>query len=113
MSAHVLVPGTLFRSPEERTGKTSGKSGKRRGPMTMPFHFEGDGMARLLTLYTHEGKPVAYPEPKTAAKFNETPGKGISWAAWSWNPVTGCLHGLQILLCARDRQFRAIQGRLS
>jgi protein gp37 len=25
--------------------------------------------------------------------FNETPGDGISWAAWSWNPVTGCLHG--------------------
>jgi single-stranded DNA-binding protein len=26
MSAHVLVSGTLFRAPEERTGKTSGKS---------------------------------------------------------------------------------------
>ena len=25
MSAHVLVSGTLFRSPEERTGKRSGK----------------------------------------------------------------------------------------
>src|SRR5215831_21170551 len=25
MSAHVLVSGTLFRAPEERTGKTSGK----------------------------------------------------------------------------------------
>ena len=26
MSAHVLISGTLFRSPEERTGKTSGKN---------------------------------------------------------------------------------------
>ena len=26
MSAHVLVSGTLFRAPEERTGKASGKS---------------------------------------------------------------------------------------
>ena len=26
MSAHVLISGTLFRAPEERTGKTSGKS---------------------------------------------------------------------------------------
>ena len=25
MSAHVLIQGTIFRSPEERTGKTSGK----------------------------------------------------------------------------------------
>lgn len=28
-----------------------------------------------------------------ATAFNETTGEGISWAAWSWNPVTGCLHG--------------------
>lgn len=46
-----------------------------------------------LTLYTHDGKPVSYPEPKGKATFNETKGAGISWAAWSWNPVTGCLHG--------------------
>lgn len=47
----------------------------------------------MLTLYTHKGDPVEYPEPKGKATFNETTGEGISWAAWSWNPVTGCLHG--------------------
>jgi protein gp37 len=47
----------------------------------------------MLTLYTHDGKPFQYPEPKSKATFNQTPGEGISWAAWSWNPVTGCLHG--------------------
>lgn len=47
----------------------------------------------MLTLHTHEGGEVAYPKPQGAAKFNETAGEGISWAAWSWNPVTGCLHG--------------------
>ena len=26
MSAHVLISGTLFRAPEERTGKTSGRN---------------------------------------------------------------------------------------
>jgi hypothetical protein len=26
MTAHVLIHGTLFRAPEPRTGKTSGKS---------------------------------------------------------------------------------------
>jgi protein gp37 len=47
----------------------------------------------MLTLYTHTGDPVEYPEPKGRATFNQTQGEGISWASWSWNPVTGCLHG--------------------
>lgn len=47
----------------------------------------------MLTLRTHDGNPVLYPQPHGAATFNETKGEGISWAAWSWNPVTGCLHG--------------------
>ena len=49
--------------------------------------------ATPLTLFTHKGEPVQYPKPKGRSTFNETPGDGISWAAWSWNPVTGCLHG--------------------
>lgn len=47
----------------------------------------------LLTLVTHEGAEVKYPKPQAEPTFNETKGEGISWAAWSWNPVTGCLHG--------------------
>jgi protein gp37/ParB-like chromosome segregation protein Spo0J len=47
----------------------------------------------FLTLRTHTGEEVQYPEPQAKATFNETKGAGISWAAWSWNPVTGCLHG--------------------
>ncbi len=47
----------------------------------------------MLTLYTHTGTPIQYPEPKGKPTFNQTTGEGISWAAWSWNPVTGCLHG--------------------
>lgn len=47
----------------------------------------------MLTLRTHTGEPVLYPQPKAKAKFNETTADGISWAAWSWNPLTGCLHG--------------------
>jgi protein gp37 len=47
----------------------------------------------MLTLRTHTGDPVEYPQPQSAATFNQTDGEGISWAAWSWNPVTGCLHG--------------------
>ncbi|MGH3499335.1 MAG: DUF5131 family protein [Nocardioidaceae bacterium] len=47
----------------------------------------------MLTLRTHKGDPVEYPQPQGKPTFNETTGEGISWAAWSWNPVTGCLHG--------------------
>ena len=47
----------------------------------------------MLTLRTHDGREVAYPQPQSAATFNQTSGPGISWANWSWNPVTGCLHG--------------------
>lgn len=47
----------------------------------------------MLTLFTHTGEAVEYPKPQGKATFNETTGPGISWASWSWNPVTGCLHG--------------------
>lgn len=47
----------------------------------------------MLALRTHKGDEVAYPQPASKATFNETTGDGISWASWSWNPVTGCLHG--------------------
>lgn len=47
----------------------------------------------MLTLYTHKGEEVPYPQPRAKPTFNLTTGEGISWAAWSWNPVTGCLHG--------------------
>lgn len=47
----------------------------------------------MLTLHTHTGDEVRYPKPQGKATFNESTGDGISWASWSWNPVTGCLHG--------------------
>lgn len=49
--------------------------------------------AVMLTLRTHTGEEVTYPKPQSKATFNQTSGDGISWAEWSWNPVTGCLHG--------------------
>lgn len=36
------------------------------------------------------------PGPLHPHKFTEQePDGGISWARWSWNPVTGCLHGCE------------------
>lgn len=45
-----------------------------------------------VELIRPDGTTVPYPKPKVV-KFNETEGDGISWAGWSWNPVTGCEHG--------------------
>jgi protein gp37 len=49
----------------------------------------------MLTLYDANGRPYLYRQPQGRATFNETKGEGISWAAWSWNPVTGCRHGCE------------------
>jgi len=46
----------------------------------------------MLKLKTHLGKEVSYKLPASKATFNRT-NEQISWAGWSWNPVTGCLHG--------------------
>lgn len=46
----------------------------------------------MLTLHTHDGREVLYPEPKGKPKFNLSKGQGVSWAAWTHNPITGCLH---------------------
>lgn len=46
-----------------------------------------------IELVTHTGEKVPYHRPQAPAAFNQTRGDGISWAKWSWNPVTGCLHG--------------------
>lgn len=63
----------------------------------------------MLTLRTHIGDPVEYPQPQSRATFNQTDGEGISWAAWSWNPVTGCLHGCDYCY-ARAIAHRFIDG---
>lgn len=51
--------------------------------------------ADTLLLSTHDGRTVAYPRPKSKATFNQSSGAGVSWAAWTWGPVTGCLHACQ------------------
>jgi ParB-like chromosome segregation protein Spo0J len=47
---------------------------------------------KTITLLTHEGVEVPYPEPKSKSTFNQTNDQ-VDWAKWTWNPVTGCLHG--------------------
>jgi len=66
--------------------------------------------AVMLTLRTNDGAEVKYPQPQSKATFNESKGDGISWAGWSWNPVTGCLHGCNYCYAreiATSDRFRA------
>lgn len=71
-----------------------GRDGKNyTAPTPKPTSPPAPKPQTMITLYTHEGTPVAYPQPASKPTFNNTSGPGISWAEWSWNPVTGCLHG--------------------
>lgn len=47
---------------------------------------------QLTKLFLLDGKTMDVGMPKAKSTFNPT-NEHISWAAWSWNPVTGCLHG--------------------
>ena len=46
---------------------------------------------RTTIVRTHDGRERAYQLPKGPPKFNQTNDQ-VSWAAFTWNPVTGCLH---------------------
>lgn len=46
----------------------------------------------MLQLHTHRGDLVPYKKPQGPPKFLESKGEGVSWAGWTWNPITGCLH---------------------
>jgi len=45
----------------------------------------------VVMLRTHDGREFPYPNPRGSPTFNQT-NEQVSWAAWTWNPVTGCLH---------------------
>jgi protein gp37 len=47
---------------------------------------------------------IPYPEPKGKHTFNRT-NDSVDWASWTWNPVTGCLHGCPYCY-AREMAYR-------
>jgi protein gp37 len=47
---------------------------------------------------------VAYPERQGKHQFNPT-NDAVDWASWTWNPVTGCLHGCKYCY-AREMAYR-------
>ena len=58
-----------------------------------------------ILLKTHKGEDVPYRMPASKPTFNRT-NEQISWADWTWNPVTGCLHGCRYCY-AREMTMRA------
>jgi len=65
----------------------------KKAKQSKPIEDEPKAFSKThITLRTHLDEAVEYPLPKGKAKFNPA-NKHISWAAWTWNPVTGCLHG--------------------
>jgi len=66
----------------------------RRQEATSPIVGENEATAtnnKTTIVCTHDGQTAEYKLPKGKAKFNATNDQ-VSWAAWTWNPVTGCLH---------------------
>jgi protein gp37 len=59
----------------------------------------------MLALKTHLGATVPYKQPSAKATFNRT-NEQVSWSAWTWNPVTGCLHGCRYCY-ARELALKA------
>jgi len=47
---------------------------------------------------------VLYPKPAGIHQFNRT-NEAVDWAAWTWNPVTGCNHGCPYCY-AREMAYR-------
>jgi protein gp37 len=83
------------RLQDKKSSKNKGGSDSKSGKSPQP----------MLILRTHLGEHVPYPKPKGKPTFNET-NEQISWAAWSWNPVTGCLHGCKYCY-ARELALKA------
>lgn len=78
-----------------KTGKSSVndayKEAKSREAARAPVEPTKAG-PEMIQLRRHTGETVEYPQPKGLPTFNQTNDQ-VSWARWTWNPITGCLHG--------------------
>jgi protein gp37/ParB-like chromosome segregation protein Spo0J len=80
------------KAPLDQAAKEAAKRRKARQADQPAPDAKPTAASTTITLLTDTGIEVSYPKPKAKATFNPT-NEHISWAAWSWNPVTGCNHG--------------------
>src|SRR4029077_18739256 len=64
----------------------------------------GPKMIALTGIIDKKLVEVSYPQPKGKHQFNRT-NDAVDWASWTWNPVTGCLHGCKYCY-AREMAYR-------
>jgi protein gp37 len=79
-----VVDGTL----PLKDAADEAKARKKKAAGVDPVPAPAPEVVQLVKL---DGTFVDYPKPKRST-FNRSTGDGISWADWSWNPVTGCEH---------------------
>ena len=70
---------------------TAYREAKEREKLSVPVETEKPSQ-EMIQLEDHKGNLIEYPKPKGKPTFNKT-NDAIQWASFSWNPVTGCLHG--------------------
>ncbi len=63
----------------------------RQAPPAEPVAKPARQALPVVPVITVDGKSKDVPKPK-ATHFNKTNGN-VEWASWTWNPITGCLHG--------------------
>ena len=64
---------------------------KRKATKAKPIGKPQKPSSETATILTSDGKSTEIKRPKTV-RFNLTT-DAVDWAAWTWNPVTGCNHG--------------------
>jgi protein gp37 len=79
---------------DTRTDSTGRKQPARKTSAASTTTATAASSSENVMLEAYTGEKVPYPLPKGKAVFNATNDQ-VSWAAWTWNPVTGCLHNCE------------------
>lgn len=86
-AAEKVKAGTMSLEQGYKEAKQAERS-KQSQPAEKPFSLSSSNKTVIVTT---DGAEKQINQPKTV-RFNQTT-DAVDWAAWTWNPVTGCEHG--------------------